>query len=219
MEARVGLVQKAGGGTLFIDEISELSLSVQGKLLTLCEEGEYRSVGDSGIRKADIRLIVATNRMLKEEVVAGRFRPDLYYRLNVVTIVLEPLRQHPEDIPLLVRESIYALNEKYGRVKTVACETVWRLQECEWAGNMRELKKVIERGYLMADGGNIALGDMGMSETSSAAPQIPTLEVIERQHIKRVLDLVGGNKSKAARVLGVRRTTLYSRMEILGLGQ
>ncbi len=219
LDDRVGLVQMAEGGTLFIDEIGELPLAMQSKLLTLLEEGEYRAVGSNRVCRADVRFIIATNRWLETEVADKRFRDDLYYRLSTCPVVLEPLRERREDIPLLARSALAGLRQRYGSEKKLSDEAMWSLQEREWPGNVRQLKKVVERGYLLAEGEVIEVSDMRLGQEELGRSEIPTLDRLEREHIRCVLSMVQGNKSRAARLLGIRRTTLYSRMEALGLVQ
>ena len=211
---RNGLFYYAQGGTLFLDEIGELPLPMQTKLLRVLEERVIRPVGSEREVPVDVRIIAASNRSLAPEVAAGRFRQDLFYRLDVVNIVLPPLRDRPEDVPVLARHFIEQLAPQLGVPPLpVTPEVARRLMAYSWPGNARELRNLVERALI--------LGHFPPDRTASreapvaavpdpiaAAPLDATLEEVEKAHILRVLAAVGGNKSEAARRLGVSRKTL-----------
>jgi DNA-binding NtrC family response regulator len=211
-----GLITAAEGGTLFIDEISELPIGVQGRLLTLLEERTFRMVGTPTLKTADVRVIVATNKQLDEEVNAGRFRQDLLYRLGEVTVTLPPLREHLEDIPDLADVLLARLCMQHGRSRRLSGAARRALSAYPWPGNVRQLRKVIERAVVLGESTIIAPSDLGLGLDKTDG-QAHNLMDVQRQHIARVLSLTGGNKSRAARLLGVKRSTLYSRLQALGL--
>jgi DNA-binding NtrC family response regulator len=232
---RSGLFETASGGTVFLDEVSHLPLPVQARLLRLLEHGEVHRVGSLDERHVDLHVVAATNRDLREEVAAGRFRGDLYYRLNVVEVALPPLRDRREDIPYLtaafIRESAGRLGKVISGISTAA-ESL--LVSAPWPGNVRELKNVIERACLVADGPLITDREVAASlpppqrRLAAAAPAAVgtsfvgddphPLAAVEREHILRALQRTGGNKKAAARMLGVSRRALYRRLERLDLG-
>jgi two-component system response regulator HydG len=234
-EDRPGLFETAGGGTVFLDEVSQLPMAVQGRLLRLLEHGEVHRVGSLEERHVDLHVVAATNRDLRDEVAAGRFRGDLYYRLNVVEVALPPLRDRREDIPYLtaafIRESAGRLGKSIRGISTAA-ESL--LVSAPWPGNVRELKNVIERACLVADGPLITDREVAASlpppqrrlaaaapaavATTFAADDPHPLAAVEREHILRALQRTGGNKKAAARMLGVSRRALYRRLERLDLG-
>ena len=226
LENKMGLFEAADGGTVFLDEIGEASPALQVRLLRLLETGAFRRVGETTDRKVDVRIITATHRDLEEEVRAGRFRADLYYRLSVFPIHLPPLRERREDVEVLAHH----FAERYGRelgkpIRTIPRETLARLAERPWPGNVRELQNVVQRLVLLSTGGELAGLEDGMGETVSPKPTAPsaepstiqTLEEVEREHIRRVLHHTGGNLSQAARLLGLNRGTLRWRLKKLGL--
>ncbi len=214
---RVGLVDVASGGTLFIDEIGDLPLAMQSKLLALLEEGTFRPVGGHAEKRVQVRFIVATNRNLEADVAEGRFREDLFYRLGTFMITLPPLREHTEDIPQLVEKFLGELNARHGQGKLLMRGVLARLQEYDWPGNVRQLSRALERAYLLSDGREISLAAFSIHGLEKCSQVIRTLDEVEGDHIRRVLEIAGGNKSRAARLLGMKRTTLYSRMQTLGL--
>jgi formate hydrogenlyase transcriptional activator len=223
---RVGRFELAHQGTLFLDEIGELPLDLQPKLLRVLQEHEFERVGGTRTRHADVRLVVATNRELAQMVDAGQFRADLYYRLNVFPITIPPLRQRPEDIPLLVRHFVrhYARRLRK-RIDTIPAEALAALTRYEWPGNVRELQNVIERAVILSPGPvlQLAWGARLQSQPAAGLPaRVRTLQEVEREHILRVLQdtnrVVGGPNGAAAR-LGLRRTTLLYRMEKLGISR
>jgi transcriptional regulator with PAS, ATPase and Fis domain len=196
-----GLFEEAQGGTLFLDEISELPMMLQAKLLRAVQEREIRRVGATRSVPIDVRIIAATNVKLAEEVKAKRFREDLYYRLNVIEIRLPPLRDRKEDIPLLVQGLLHksaAANQK--SIEHVAESALARLIDYEWPGNVRELENVVRE----------VQGEGQMVE--DAVDRLLPLEELEQNYIRRILDKMGGNKYKAAQVLGIDRKTLYRKL-------
>jgi DNA-binding NtrC family response regulator len=237
-EHKAGLFETADGGTLFLDEVGELPLPVQAKLLRVLEEGEVQRVGSLEPRKIDVRVIAATNRDLLGDVAAGRFRNDLYYRLNIVEIRLPPLRERREDIPYLTAAFVRNFSQRFNKPLiglTPGAERM--LADAGWDGNVRQLRNVIERACILAEGDFVAEGDLAGSmqeqrltpatATSSAvlggaphtdASPAPLVEV-ERDHIIRTLQQVRGNKAVAARLLGISRRAFYRQLERHGLHQ
>jgi DNA-binding NtrC family response regulator len=214
-----GLFEEANGGTLFLDEIGEVGPKMQVQLLRVLQENEIRRVGAAETIKVDARVVAATNRDLKTEVSAGRFREDLLFRLQVVTVNVPPLRERRRDIPLLIRHFIQRHAERLGRpVPRVAPEVFEILENYAFPGNVRELSHIVERATLLAREGAITASDLSPEVTrSSATPggdtgaladDWPTLAVVERRYIDRVLSRTGGNKTRAAGVLGIDRRTL-----------
>jgi DNA-binding NtrC family response regulator len=218
-----GVFEEAKGGTLFLDEIGEISPKMQVQLLRVLQEGEIRRVGAAETIKVDARVVAATNRELRAEVSAGRFREDLLFRLQVVTVRVPPLRERRGDIALLIHHFIARHADKLGRPAPRVAPEVYRMLEgYEFPGNVRELSHIIERGILLAREGVITGSDLPPDVTGSAANQPgdvtggldslagdwPTLAVIDRRYIDRVLSRTGGNKTHAAEVLGIDRRTL-----------
>ena len=229
---KTGLFEVADGGTLFIDEIGELPLSLQPKLLRVLEDGSLRRVGSHQERKVDVRIIAATNRNMEQEVQAGRFREDLYYRINVFSLVLPPLRERTGDIRLLVESFL-------GKDWEVDPEAMAALENYRWPGNVRQLINALERAKILADSNLIVLDDLpreilqttppGLTNSGgepcdrqcetkvpgSEAPAGDTLQERERQHVMEILRRERGNKAQAARVLGIHRRKLYRLLERL----
>jgi DNA-binding NtrC family response regulator len=216
VDQQKGLLEAAQGGTLFIDEISELPLALQGKLLTILEEGTFRIVGTTKLCVADVRLIVATNKDLKELAASGQFRQDLLYRLGEVKINIPALRDHLEDVPALANSLLAALCTQHSVVKRLSPLAIQALGSCPWPGNVRQLKKVLERAVVLGESVLICVSDLGLVE-DGGEEQPQRLSDLEREHILRILGLTAGNKSKAAKLLGLKRSTLYSRLTALGL--
>jgi len=224
---RKGLFESANKGTVFLDEIAEMSLETQVKLLRFLENGEFFPVGSSVPRKIDVRIISATNRNLEELVEQGKFRSDLYYRLKVVSIHLPPLRERKEDIPILAQHLLSELNPKvHTSVKSLSPEVVEVLSEYSWHGNVRELKNVIERALIFSDGDQITLESLPeelFKQHSSLFPEkessngVLPLDEVEKNHIIAVLEKYGGNKLLTAGRLGVATTTLYRKLRQYGL--
>jgi len=221
---RVGRFELANGGTLFLDEVGDLPQELQAKLLRVLQEGEFERVGGTQTLKVNVPLVAATNRDLAGAVEEGRFRADLFYRLNVFPIAIPPLRERAEDIPRLVRHFVMIYAAKMGKVVGAISEPVMRkLMTYHWPGNVRELQNVMERAVILSTRGRIELDDQ------LAAPALParakaarTLEDIERDHILSVLESVGWRVSGergAASILGLKRTTLEARMGKLGIAR
>jgi DNA-binding NtrC family response regulator len=211
VQAKPGLVEVAEGGTLFVDEIAEMAAGMQAKLLRVLEDGHYRRVGGIREARADVRLVAATNKPLKEEMKAGRFREDLYYRLNVVTIDLPPLRSRRQDIPELVEH--FLATRQVGPQRTrIDPEALDVLTRYAWPGNVRELANVLERAQILAEDHLITTDDLPeeLVESAPAAGGDPRhLREAERRHVREVLRECGGNKVQAARALGISRRALY----------
>jgi DNA-binding NtrC family response regulator len=213
MQTKPGLIEVAEGGTLFIDEVGEMAGSLQAKLLRVLEDGRFRRVGGTQELLADVRVLAATNRPLEEEQRAGRFREDLYYRLNVIAIGLPPLGERREDIPELV-EHFLATRPVGGSRCRIATEALEALERYDWPGNVRELANVLERAQILAEGHVITPDDLpeGLTETAAApgaAPDSRRLRDVERRHVQSILRQAKGNKVQAARVLGISRRALY----------
>jgi DNA-binding NtrC family response regulator len=210
-KSRDGLFYYAQGGTLFLDEIGELPLPLQASLLRVLDDHKIRPVGSEQQVSVDVRIIAATNRKLADEVAAGRFRADLYYRLQVVELVLPPLREHKEDIPALVDHFIETLAPQLGvEPIPVSDEELAFLQQYDWPGNVRELRNLIERSLILGSLNVSALypGRRGAAQPQPAATDLHTLE---KQHILAVLESVQGDKTRAASLLGISRRTLERR--------
>jgi formate hydrogenlyase transcriptional activator len=246
LERRVGRFELADGGTIFLDEIGELPLETQVKLLRVLQEQEFEPVGSSKSVRVNVRVIAATNRDLPEAIRAGRFRPDLFYRLNVFPIEVPPLRARRSDIPQLVTFFLSGFVKKFGkRISSVSPGTMDRLTSYAWPGNIRELQNIVERAAVLCDGsvleldqelapvtGTYEAGELvetqaGTARENAAAPpkappssDLPTLEEAERRHIVAALERTGGvihGPRGAARILDLHPNTLRSRMERLGI--
>jgi DNA-binding NtrC family response regulator len=217
-----GLFEMADGGTVFLDEIGEMVPGLQAKLLRFLEEKTFKRVGGAQDIRVDVRVVAATNKNLEQEVKHGKFREDLYYRLNVLPIVLPPLRARAEDIPRLVHYFVDGYNTEFRkRVRRVAPETMKRLQSYGWPGNIRELRNAIERAMLLVDGDE--LSDKDFPLTTGAAPrltetvQLPAhgidLEQLERSLVVQALERSGWNQTRAASLLGINRDQIRYRIE------
>ena len=219
-ETKHGIVEVADRGTLFLDEIAEMPVGLQATLLRFLDTGEFRRVGGNKILKVDVRVIAATNKDLRDLIREGKFREDLYYRLNVINITIPPLRERTEDIADLAG---YFL-EKYGQKlsKTItgfAPQALAMLSGYPWPGNVRELENVIERAVILCDSERIEVDDLSVPASKSFAAQGSggSLEDMERDYILRVLREFSGNQSKASQVLGIDRKTLYLKLRKYGL--
>jgi DNA-binding NtrC family response regulator len=220
--ARAGCFERADGGTLFLDEIGEVSVEFQAKLLRVLQEGEVLRVGGSEPRRVDVRVVAATNRVLADEIRAGRFREDLYFRLNVIPIRLAPLRERREDILPLARRFLAGHAEETGRRLTFRPEAEQTLLGHEWAGNVRELENAVERAAVLAAGEAIGPEDLLLEPR---APGVPSAAGTLQEHLDRAaaeriqaaLAATGGRRADAARELGIDRATLYRLMKRLGL--
>ncbi len=221
-----GVFRAAEGGTLFLDEVAEIPLSLQAKFLRAVEQREVTPLGASLPVAVDVRLIAATNRDLGAEVNGGRFRRDLFYRLNVVHIEVPPLRTRPEDVPLLTEHFLQRFSRAYQvEPRRIAAEAMERLRTYAWPGNVRELQNAIERAFALAVADTITLDDLPAALRGEAAPEpvavdpgdVSTLEESERRLIAAALRKSGGNKNEAARLLGIDRQRLYRKIEKYGL--
>jgi formate hydrogenlyase transcriptional activator len=219
MTRMVGRFETAHGATLFLDEIGELPLELQSKLLRSLEEGRFERLGSTVTIQVNVRIIAASNRDLEQEVNAGKFRRDLFYRLNVFRIVTPPLREHPEDIPMLVWAFVRQFERKMGkRIDKIPRKSVDALQIYHWPGNVRELRNVIENAMIVTSGRTLSVPVPDAAKP--AMLDVRTLEDCERNHILGVLNQVGwriGGKRGAAELLGLKRTTLQSKMKKLGI--
>jgi len=220
---RVGRFELADGGTLFLDEIGNVPLNLQAKLLRVLETGEFERVGSSKTQKVNVRLLSATNADLHAEVVQGRFRQDLLFRLNTVEIRLPPLRDRLEDIPILAEHFLKLHRERYRRpIMGFTPEALDALRHHLWPGNVRELDHVIERAVLMSPGNIVTAFDLALEATPdarmSARLEEMSLEDAERLLIKKALARFEGNANRAAEALGLSRSALYRRLQKYGLG-
>jgi len=216
---RIGRFEEAHGGTIFLDEIGDLTPSIQVKLLRVLQEKEVERVGENVTRKVDIRIIAATNKDIVEEVQAGRFREDLYYRLNVIPLHLPPLRERREDIPALVEHFIKRWNERHQKSITgLAAEALALLIDHAWPGNIRELENVVEQTCVKCAGSRIERADLpgylhGGNGKSRAPAKVKRRNWLTRQMVEQALDDNSGNQTRAARQLGVHRITLWRKMK------
>ncbi|HUJ40013.1 MAG TPA: sigma-54 dependent transcriptional regulator [Candidatus Acidoferrales bacterium] len=216
-ESRAGLFEFADGGTVFLDEVGEMSPALQAKMLRVIENREIQRVGSPEQRRVDVRLVAATNRDLRTEVVAGRFREDLYYRLSMMEIRVPPLAERAYDVPLLAHHFLKKFNQAYGRrLEGFTRRAMDRLVKHEWPGNVRELENAISSACITAGAEVIDLEDLpetlrrpngGAEAGNRWRPQ--TLDEVRRQHIERVLETCQGNRLRAAQMLGIGRTSLY----------
>jgi transcriptional regulator with GAF, ATPase, and Fis domain len=214
-----GRFEMADGATLFLDEIGELPLDVQAKLLRVLEQGRFERLGSTKPLQVNVRIIAASNRNLARDANEGKFRKDLYYRLNVFPIVIPPLRERPEDIPLLVWAFVRQYEKKMGkRIEHIPRKSMEALQRFLWPGNARELRNVIEHAMIVSSGKTL---DIGMPQrTSSDISANLSLQDVERRHILGVLQKSGWRltgQGGAAEILGLKRTTLQSKMKKLGI--
>ncbi len=207
-----GLLELADQGTLFIDEISEMHPSTQAKLLRVLENKTFRRLGAEQELYSDVRIIAATNRNLAEEVSKGRFRHDLFFRLNVVTLQIPPLRERREDIPLLVEHFLELKGRSLNVAKTIAPSATEKLLDYDWPGNVRELANVIERALILSSGDIIEPKDLLLDENLSLRPDLIPLSNMERRHILNVLRHTKGNKTQAAKILGISVRNLYRKI-------
>ena len=221
-----GLVEVAAHGTLFLDEVAEVPLAVQPKLLRFLQNGEFRRLGDTQSQTSHARLIAATNRDPEQEVASGRLRDDLYYRLNIVHITLPPLRERPVDIPALAENLLLRLSERYQLdYAALTPDALAALTAYQWPGNIRELENVLARALALRTGHNITRRDLpaqvaALPDDRAGAglfedqPTL-TLDEMERRYIFRVLDATKGNKLKAAAILGIDRSTLHRKLKLI----
>ncbi|MGH1365300.1 MAG: sigma-54-dependent transcriptional regulator [Calditrichia bacterium] len=227
-ERREGKFQQADGGSLFLDEVGDMSLRVQTKVLRVLQDGEFQRVGGKDTLKAEVRVIAATNRDLEEMVKEGTFREDLYFRLNVLPIEVPPLRERADDVPLLIAHFVQRYCRKNNRREMrVEAALEKALQAYQWPGNIRELQNLVERLIILADGEEIKKADLPASYLSNINPTVSfspgsrTLaevrEEAERTYILACLESSDGNVSQAARMLGMERTNLHKKMKSLGI--
>ena len=218
---RLGRFEIADGATLFLDEIGELPLELQPKLLQVIQTGEFERLGSSNTIRVDVRMIAATNRNLEEEVRKGRFREDLWYRLNIFPITVPPLRDRPDDIPLLVNFYVEKISKRLGKsIEMIPVSIMKQLQKYHWPGNVRELENVLERAVINSSGPKLRLVDELRTPRKDLAKLGQTLEHVERDYIKRVLEQTGwkvSGKNSAAEILGLDRSTLRARMRKLNI--
>ncbi len=216
-----GLIEEADGGTLFLDEVVDISLAIQAKLLRFLQEGEIRRVGETEPRKVDVRVIAATNRNLKDEVKKGNFREDLYYRLNVLEINLPPLREREDDAVLLAKYFLDKFSQKYNKeIKGFTPAAVRLIRTYPWPGNVRELENSVARAVSLAEGKFITPEDLGLVGVGlELSPQSlkKSVKKLERDKIISALKHCGGNKTEAAKLLGISRRSLYYKMKELGI--
>jgi DNA-binding NtrC family response regulator len=220
--AKPGLFEVAHGGTLFLDEIGEVSLPTQVKLLRVLDTSTFRRVGGTTEIRVDVRLLAATNRDLAAMVRQGLFREDLYYRLSTISLHVPPLRERDGDVDLLAQYFVAQLNERCDRRKRIGEDALEALRRHDWPGNVRELKHAIEAALVVCDGDEVRPEHLPAVLRRQAAPPppadpLPTLEHLERDHIRRVLDAVQGHRSQAARMLGISERNLYRKLREMGL--
>jgi two-component system response regulator HydG len=216
---RIGVFEAAHKGTVFLDEIGEIELGFQLKLLRFMQEREIRPVGASRSKAVDVRVVAATNRDLQKMVDDGKFRPDLWFRINVIRMTLPPLRERRGDVPLLARFFTAKYNERYSRAAKLTDSGLKALEEYTWPGNIRQLQHLIERLTVLAPNDRID-GEAVRDALAAMEPRdhvVDTLADAESEQIRRVLAATGGNKSRAAQILGIERKTLYRKLERMKL--
>ena len=218
---REGCFERANGGSLLLDEITEMRPEMQAKLLRVLEDKKISRLGGSGEIAVDVRILAASNRELQRAIREGRLRADLYYRLNVVSLELPPLRDRIEDVLLLAEEFVRTFNREHRKaVEGIAPDCLEALKAHSWPGNVRELRNAIERAVIMSKSPMLSIGDLPKELSSQPRPRLgftvrlgSTLEEVENELIARTISFVGGNKSRAAQILGVGRRTLYKQPE------
>ena len=219
LKDKKGLIEEADSGTLFLDEIGEMPFELQSKLLRVLETSEFIKVGDIHTTKVNVRVVAATNRNLQEDIKDSKFREDLFYRLNVFTILLPPLRERRKDIPALSQFFLNIFSAKTNNAVTgMSKEFLEHLQQHEWKGNIRELKNIIERAVILANGSELTLEDLPLelqivNLISSKSASALDLATAEKSHIQKVLLYTKGNKTEAAKLLNIGLTTLYRKIE------
>ncbi|HTK83222.1 MAG TPA: sigma-54 dependent transcriptional regulator [Bacteroidota bacterium] len=215
--AKPGLVEVANGGTLFLDEVGDISSIIQPKLLRFLETGDFRRVGGTNELRADVRVISATNKDLQDEARAGRFREDLLYRLNVITIRIPALKDHCEDVPLLL-EHFLKKKSRSKEPKRLTDRAIKALMMYNWPGNVRELEHVIEGAIIMSPGQTIDLEDLHLNDLHrEAIPETFAIEAVEKQHIQKVLKMFNGNRKKSAEALNISEKGLYLKIKEYGI--
>src|SRR5712671_4812513 len=216
---RMGVFEAAHNGTVFLDEIGDIDLGFQLKLLRFLQEREIRPLGSSRAKKIDVRVIAATNKDVQKLVEEGKFREDLWYRLNVVRLTVPPLCDRASDIPLLVHYFLKRYNERYGLDTKMTDSGVKALEDYSWPGNIRQLQHMMERLTILAPGGRVdrAVVQAAIEQMDSRDHGSESLADTESEQIRRVLTATNGNKSRAAKILGIERKTLYRKLERMGL--
>ncbi len=216
---RMGVFEAANNGTVFLDEIGDIDLGFQLKLLRFLQEREVRPLGSARAKKVDVRVIAATNKDVQKMVEEGKFREDLWYRLNVVRLTVPPLCERASDIPLLVHYFLKRYNQRYGLETKITDSGVKALEDYSWPGNIRQLQHMMERLTILAPGGRVdgAVVQAAIEQMDSRDHGSESLADTESEQIRRVLTATNGNKSRAAKILGIERKTLYRKLERMEL--
>lgn len=225
LKDKKGLFEEADNGTIFLDEIGEMAFELQAKLLRILETGEYIKIGDTKPTRVNVRVVAATNRNLPEEITAGRFREDLFYRLSVFQIHLPPLRERAGDVRILAKAFVKDFSVRLARpVTEITPAFLEALEQQPWKGNIRELRNVIERSLIVCESERLDVADLPLDiqnthyeQSDETTPGSFELSAMERRHIARVLEYTKGNKTEAARLLKIGLTTLYRKIEEYGL--
>ena len=225
LKDKKGLFEEADNGTIFLDEIGEMALELQAKLLRILETGEYIKIGDTKPTRVNVRVVAATNRNLPEEITAGRFREDLFYRLSVFQIHLPPLREREGDVRILAKAFVKDFSVRLARpVTEITPAFLEALEQQPWKGNIRELRNVIERSLIVCESERLDVADLPLDiqnthyeQSDETTPGSFELSAMERRHIARVLEYTKGNKTEAARLLKIGLTTLYRKIEEYGI--
>lgn len=225
LKDKKGLFEEADNGTIFLDEIGEMAFELQAKLLRILETGEYIKIGDTKPTRVDVRVVAATNRNLPEEITAGRFREDLFYRLSVFQIHLPPLRERAGDVRILAKAFVKDFSVRLARpVTEITPAFLEALEQQPWKGNIRELRNVIERSLIVCESERLDVADLPLDiqnthyeQSDETTPGSFELSAMERRHIARVLEYTKGNKTEAARLLKIGLTTLYRKIEEYGI--
>lgn len=225
LKDKKGLFEEADNGTIFLDEIGEMAFELQAKLLRILETGEYIKIGDTKPTRVNVRVVAATNRNLPEEITAGRFREDLFYRLSVFQIHLPPLRERAADVRILAKAFVKDFSVRLARpVTEITPAFLEALEQQPWKGNIRELRNVIERSLIVCEGEGLDVADLPLDiqnahyeQSDETSPGSFELSAMERRHIARVLEYTKGNKTEAARLLKIGLTTLYRKIEEYGI--
>ena len=225
LKDKKGLFEEADNGTIFLDEIGEMAFELQAKLLRILETGEYIKIGDTKPTRVNVRVVAATNRNLPEEITAGRFREDLFYRLSVFQIHLPPLRERAGDVRILAKAFVKDFSGRLARPVTEITSAFFEaLEQQPWKGNIRELRNVIERSLIVCESERLDVADLPLDiqnthyeQSDETTPGSFELSAMERRHIARVLEYTKGNKTEAARLLKIGLTTLYRKIEEYGV--